>query len=147
MQTSQHDESSISFRNLDWKWVWVGVCMFIVFHLLPVHILRHGLLPPGIFQGWALAIWGFGGIAIVGFVVGYLSRGYTVWEPGLSGVMYVLVILLVSRFAGGVIPEKATAHVGFLAIILGAVFVLGVGGALIGELGQARKLSMEVKDE
>lgn len=139
MEAKQPTQPSTIFRSFNWKWVGVGLCMFIVFHLLPAHIVMYGFSPLRKIQGWPLAIWASGGIAIVGFAIGYLSRGYTVLEPGLAGLAYVVVVFLVSRITGGFLPQRASSELGLMLVSLGAVFVLGVGGALIGELFQLKK--------
>lgn len=133
MMATEQPEGRFSFRNIDWRWVIVGLCMFIVFHLLPMHIVGYGIPDWEPVRAWLLGTWGFAGVLIVGFVIGYLSKGYTVIEPGISGMAYVVIFLYSAERATRILPHEADSDLGVLLLSLGIVFVLAVAGAYVGE--------------
>jgi hypothetical protein len=124
--------------GLDWKWIGIGVVVMIVLNLIAGLIL--GLLfapqleavtsPEDVqFSGGQVVlavILNFLAFAIGGFIVGIKSTGRTIWEPGISAAIAVVIALLISGnfgivnlIAGGIVP-----------------FVAGVLGGWLGERRQ-----------
>lgn len=125
-------------RNLDWKWIGIGVLIMIVLNLLAGVVLGIFLrdeigeatqiqdirLSTG--QMAALAVLNILVFAIGGFIVGLKSAGRTILEPGISAAVAVIIALLLARdfsvgnlLAGGLVP-----------------FLAGVFGGWIGERRQ-----------
>jgi hypothetical protein len=117
-------------RNLDWKWIGLGVLIMLALNVAASFVLGLVLAPqlegatsPADVQlsgGQValLAVVSFLVFAIGGFIVGLKSTGRTILEPGISAAVAVLIALLLSRnfsfgglIAGGLVP--------FLAGVLG----------------------------
>jgi MFS family permease len=116
--------------KLDWKWIGIGVIVMIVLNLVAGLILAlflgpelEGLTSPEDVQlsGGQMvlaAVLNFLAFAIGGFIVGLKSAGRTIFEPGISAAIAVVIALLISGnftigniIAGGIVP--------FLAGVLG----------------------------
>jgi hypothetical protein len=123
-------------QPIDWQWVLMGYCFFVVFHLLPSFLML-GAFAGGLSEiGWPLGAWFFGGLVIVGYFIGYKSRGVTIIEPAIASVLYTLTLLLeFSQFSGHSLTWRnaAWAYVWFVLVLL-----LTIVGAWLGELAQAR---------
>jgi hypothetical protein len=124
--------------GLDWKWIGIGVVVMIVLNLIAGLILAF-LFAPQLeavtspedvqFSGGQVAlavVLNFLAFAIGGFIVGLKSTGRTIWEPGISAAIAVVIALLISGnfgivnlIAGGIVP-----------------FVAGVLGGWLGERRQ-----------
>lgn len=116
--------------NLDWTWIGVGVVIMLALSILVGLALGLFLAPElesasdvqsieltGV-QAVLLAVSNFLTFAVGGFIVGLKSSGRTIWEPGISAAIAVLIALLLSGgfslvnlVAGGLVP--------FLAGVLG----------------------------
>lgn len=117
-------------RNLDWKWIGIGVLIMLALNIAAGFIMALVLGPgvqgatsfeeinltPG--QMTAAAFLNFVAFVIGGFIVGLKSVGRTILEPGISAAIAVVIGLLLSGnlslgtiVAGGLVP--------FLAGILG----------------------------
>lgn len=117
-------------RNLDWKWIGIGVLIMIALYIVAGIVLGLFLqddigeatrvedvqLSGG--QMAMLAIVNFLVFLIGGFIVGLKSAGRTILEPGISAAVAVIIGLLVAGnfslgnvVAGGLVP--------FLAGLLG----------------------------
>ena len=116
--------------SLDWKWIGIGVVIMLALSML-VGLIVGLFLAPGLEpasdarnieltggQTALLALSNFLVFAIGGFIVGLKSAGRTIWEPGISAAIAVLIALLLSGsfslgnlVAGGLVP--------FLAGLLG----------------------------
>ncbi|HZA67848.1 MAG TPA: hypothetical protein VE592_12905 [Geminicoccaceae bacterium] len=124
--------------TLDWKWIGIGVVVMIVLNLIGGLILGlflgpqlEGVTSPEDVQlsGGQIAlaaVINFLAFAIGGFIVGLKSAGRTIFEPGISAAIAVLIALLISGnfsilniIAGGLVP-----------------FVAGVLGGWLGERRQ-----------
>ncbi len=124
-----------SLRNtkIDWKWVGVGYCLFVVFHLLPSYLLTGFTLGQ---DDIGRGIWLFVGLAIIAFYIGYRSRGVTILEPAISAILYDITLLLeFNQFWGrSVLHSWGTIYLwGILTL------TLGICCAWLGEIFQARK--------
>ena len=124
-------------QKIDWRWVGIGDCFFVVFHLLPSYFLI--FLSP-LFSQTNMAdkgIWLFLGLGVIGFYIGYRSKGVTILEPALSSVLYLLTLtLLFERFWG---RSLNTRTMGLMLIWVVVGFVISFVSAWIGEILQARK--------
>jgi hypothetical protein len=124
--------------TLDWKWIGIGVVVMVVLNLIAGLILGlflgpqlEGVTAPEDVQlsGGQIAlasVLNFLAFAIGGFIVGLKSAGRTIFEPGISAALAVLIALLISGnfsivniLAGGLVP-----------------FVAGVLGGWLGERRQ-----------
>jgi hypothetical protein len=124
--------------TLDWRWIGIGVVVMIVLNLIGGLILGlflgpqlEGVTSPEDVQlsGGQIAlaaVINFLAFAIGGFIVGLKSAGRTIFEPGISAAIAVLIALLISGnfsilhiIAGGLVP-----------------FVAGVLGGWLGERRQ-----------
>ena len=120
-------------RTIDWQWVRVGFCLYVVFHLLPSYLLATSWLASNPFS---FALWAFVGLAPIGFFIGYRSTGVTILEPGLSAIIYTVVLFLgILRLQDEALTFGAVAQsLGWM----GAAFIVAVGSAWVGELNQVR---------
>lgn len=116
--------------RLDWKWIGIGVAIMLALSIV-VGLLAGLVLAPELEgvtdpqdvelsggQAALLAVGNFLVFAIGGFIVGLKSAGRTIWEPGISAAIAVLIALLLSGsfslgnlVVGGLVP--------FLAGVLG----------------------------
>jgi len=125
-----------AFRPIDWKWVGMGYCFFVVFHMLPSYFIT-GVFTTSL-SGVAFlpGLWMFIGLAYVGFLVGYRSQGVTIAEPGLSSLLYALTLMYyMGKFTG---QEVSLRTVGFAYVTIVAIFVTAVVSAWLGEKAQER---------
>jgi hypothetical protein len=120
-------------RNLDWKWIGIGVLIMLALNIAAGFILALVLGPavqeagsleeisltPG--QVTLVAILNFVAFVIGGFIVGLKSVGRTILEPGISAAVAVVIGLLLSGnlslgniFAGGLVPFGAGILGGWL---------------------------------
>ncbi|HEU5482674.1 MAG TPA: hypothetical protein VFU80_06270 [Sphingomicrobium sp.] len=117
-------------RNLDWKWIGIGVLIMAALNIVAGLVLAPFLGPElegatsmedvdlSSGQMAMLAIANFLIFVIGGYIVGVKSAGRTILEPGLSAAAAVVLALLISRnFSIGNLIGSAL--VPFLAGILG----------------------------
>ena len=125
-------------RNLDWKWIGIGVLIMVALNIAAGFVLALVLGPE--VQGATnveditlsggqvalAAVINFLSFVIGGFIVGIKSAGRTILEPGISAAIAVVIALLISgnftvvnMIAGGLVP-----------------FVAGVVGGWLGERQQ-----------
>ena len=119
--------------TLDWKWIGIGVVVMVVLNLIAGLILGlflgpqlEGVTGPEDLQlsGGQIAlasVLNFLAFAIGGFIVGLKSAGRTIFEPGISAAIAVLIALLISGnfsivniLAGGLVPFVAGLLGGWL---------------------------------
>jgi hypothetical protein len=118
-------------EKFDWKWVFVGV-LFIVAGNAVVYLALRGLYAKMIADDKVMsAALSMAGVALLtyflgGLLVGRMSKGRTVKEPAVAGVLAVVVIFVVQFFMG---------MVNIIGLIVGAPFCFGVAylGGLVGE--------------
>jgi hypothetical protein len=120
-------------RNLDWKWIGIGVLIMIGLNIAAGFVLALVLgseirgatnveditLSGG--QVAVAAVVNFLSFVIGGFIVGIKSAGRTILEPGISAAIAVVIALLISgnftlvnMIAGGVVPFAAGVIGGWL---------------------------------
>jgi hypothetical protein len=119
--------------TLDWKWIGIGVVVMVVLNLIAGLILGlflgpqlEGVTAPEDLQlsGGQIAlasVLNFLAFAVGGFIVGLKSAGRTIFEPGISAAIAVLIALLISGnfsivniLAGGLVPFVAGLLGGWL---------------------------------
>ena len=124
------------FRKIDWRWVGVGYCFFVVYHLLPSYLLL-GLARFGFTDELTKGIWLFVGLAVIGCYIGYRSRAITILEPSISAVLYMFTLtLLFEQFWGRSFSMRSA---GLIYVWIFGGFVIAFVSAWVGELLQARK--------
>jgi hypothetical protein len=120
-------------RNLDWKWIGIGVLIMVGLNIAAGFILALVLgsdvegatgvedvtLSGG--QVVLVAVLNFLCFVVGGFIVGIKSVGRTILEPGISAAIAVLIALLISgnftlanMVAGGLVPFGAGVLGGWL---------------------------------
>jgi len=119
--------------RLDWKWIGIGVVIMIGLNiaagLIAVMVMGAQLKDAGTIEELSLsggqmlflAALNFLAFLIGGFIVGLKSAGKTIFEPGLSAAIAVLIALVISGnfslgglLAGGVVPFAAGILGGWL---------------------------------
>jgi len=127
-----------ALRPIDWKWIGMGYCYFVVFHMLPSYFFtgtRFSLMRSGFVE--LMGVWLFIGLAFVAFFIGFHSRGVTVIEPGLSSLMYAITIFFyLGRFTG---QDVSLRTIGYAYITALMFFLTAVLSAWLGEKMQQRK--------
>ena len=140
------DEKRSIFKvpPINWQWVLVGYCFFVVFHLLPSFLL-FGFSKALLKEELPAFIWFFLGLGIVSFFIGYKSRGVTIIEPAIAALLYTLTLI----FEFGTFSARSLSlrNVGALYVWTVVVLVLTLTGAWIGELVQARRARIAAKKE
>lgn len=125
------------FRKIDWRWVGIGYCLYIVYHLLPSYLLL-GMARHGLTGETAKAVWLYVGLGAIGLYIGYRSHGITILEPAISALLYMATLtLLFDQFWGRSFGPRSVGLIYFW--IVGGFFIAFVS-AWVGELIQARKL-------
>jgi len=131
-------DSLLSFKKLQWKWVWITLGLYVVFYFLPMYIIGSILRPvisPRL-DNSLLAIWFLGGIFLVSAYASFKSKGVTVWEPVLSS-MGAVILLFLARYAERLIAGKDFSFRFYnFTLVLGVFFAFSLVGAVCGELMQ-----------
>jgi hypothetical protein len=126
--------------KLDWKWIAIGLVIMVVLSLLGGLLL--GLILRPQIEGAAspdeISLGG-GAVALAlvvnvlsfligGFIVGVKSAGRTILEPGISALIAVILVLVIS--------QQLTA----MNVLIGGLvpFVAGVVGGWLGEKRSAK---------
>ena len=122
-------------KSIDWRWVEIGFCLFVVFHLLPSYLYVQSFTGTG-HSTFAYALWTFAALAPIGFYIGFRSTGVTILEPGLSALFYAVALVLGTMQ----VRDEAITFLSLAASLswLGAAFVVSVASAWVGEKVQAR---------
>jgi hypothetical protein len=126
-----------SLRAIDWKWVGIGYCCFVVFHLLPSYLLV-GYSLAARMEDAVKGVWLFLGLAPIAFYIGYRSRGVTILEPAISAIFYDITLLLEFRNFWGRTISHSWGIIYFWAL---ATLLITITCAWLGEIYQARKES------
>jgi hypothetical protein len=124
-----------SLRNvkIDWKWVGVGYCLFIVFQLLPTYLLNGFTLYE---SNLGTGFWLFVGVAIIAFYIGYRSRGRTILEPAISAILYDITLLLEFNRLWG---RSASHSLGIIYVWGILTLTIAICCAWLGEAFQAKR--------
>lgn len=119
--------------KLDWKWIAIGLVIMAVLYLVGNLVLGFVLRPQieaaaspeeiSLSGGQMLLAIIINALAFLigGYIVGIKSAGRTILEPGLSALVAVLIVLLISRqftvmnlVIGGLVPFVAGVLGGWL---------------------------------
>lgn len=128
---------------VDWRWILAGYCYLVLFHLLPTVMLGSFAFPVSPVGGIGsvkavnvATVWLLFGVAVVAFVIGYRSRGFTILEPAISGVLYAFTTAagFHGLLASNVREEVPMAIVFWVLIVI----ILTVASAWLGEIAQRR---------
>lgn len=123
-------------RGLDWRWIGIGVAIMfglnLVASLILVLLMGDSMPPPATTPEEAAAALGGGRLvlgaligmasfAIGGYIVGLKSPGRTVFEPGISAAIAVVIGLILggaltpgNLLIGGLVPFLAGLLGGYL---------------------------------
>lgn len=120
-------------EQLDWKWIGIGVVTMIVLNLMggvllgllifpqiaEVTDVRDISLTTG--QMWLALFINVLSFLVGGFIVGIKSAGRTIIEPGISALIAVILVLVISQqftagdlIVGGLVPFAAGVLGGWL---------------------------------
>jgi hypothetical protein len=125
---------SLKISKIDWKWVGIGYCFFVVFHLLPTYIVNGFYMSMEDTAG--RGIWLLVGLVIIAFYIGFRSRGVTILEPAISVLLYDVTLLLAFRE----LWASTVSYSWGMIFVLGFItLVLAICSAWMGELFQAKK--------
>jgi hypothetical protein len=120
----------IKKQAIDWRWLLVSFCFFVLFHLFPSS-LASGLKLFFSSRLWdSFFLWGVGGIAVISGYIGYRSRGKAVPEPVIAALLYVVLLRLIVTRTG-----SSTEYFGRIPAwlaILPIVFGIASAAALLG---------------
>ncbi len=131
-------DSLLSFKKLEWKWVWITLGLYAVFYFLPIYLIGSVLRPhvSTKFDNSLLAIWFLGGIFLVSAYASFKSKGVTVWEPVLSSVGAVVLMFLVRSLERALSGQFLSFQFYNFSLVLGVFFAFSLVGAVCGELLQ-----------
>lgn len=131
-------DSLLSFKKLEWRWVWITLGLYVVFYFLPLYligtVLRHYITPR--LDSSLLAMWFLGGIFLVSAFASFKSKGVTVWEPVISVFGAVILMILARSLERLVSGQAFTFQFYHFGLVLGVFFSFSLVGAVCGELLQ-----------
>jgi hypothetical protein len=122
-------DNQSSKRIINWRWVETGFCLYVLFHLFPLYVLFFSRSGAG--EAFSFALWTFIGLAPIGCYIGYRSVGFTILEPGISALLYSLVLVV-----GMILFHDESVGAASVALSLawmGAAFLIAVVSAWVGE--------------
>jgi len=131
-------DSLLSFKKLEWKWVWITLGLYAVFYFLPIYLISSVLKSfiSARADSSLFAIWFLGGIFVVSAYASYKSKGVTVWEPVISSVGAV-ILMIVARSVVHIISKGDLSFQFYnYTLVLGVFFAFSLVGAVCGELLQ-----------
>ena len=140
LRRSDMAELSTGSKKLDWNWVGVTFVLYVIFYLLPI------LLVGGVFgnfiittkAGLFIGAWSFGAALILSAIVGFLSKGVTILEPAIGGVILVILWFLAYRvFIARYSEARVFVDIPYLVGIMISIFLLSLLGAWYGEKAQS----------
>jgi hypothetical protein len=84
-----------------------------------------------------IGAWSFGGAILLPAIAGFLSKGITLWEPAIAGVMLVVIWYITFRlFFARYIAPGISEDIPYLILIMILIFLLSLLGAWYGERAQ-----------
>jgi hypothetical protein len=123
------------FQRIDWRWVGIAYCFFVVFHLMPLYVLT-GISEVDIGRSMP-PMWLFVGLFVISYYVGYRSPGVTIAEPTIASVLYNLTLLMEFGSFRSAIPKVSFLAQAFVWFVF--TTAITIVGAWFGEIMQARK--------
>jgi hypothetical protein len=141
-----NDNRLFQLRPLDWRWLVLTYCFFILFHLfLSFIVVWGGRTNTEIFLRtdtvmWPTLAWMVVGIFLVASYVGFRSISITVLEPGLAAVFYLATLFLSMKNVGQADTVRHLIILTLWVVLMHLLaFLIGCGGAAFGEWLQMRK--------
>ena len=133
-----NDMQTLRLTKIDWRWLVVTYCFFVLFHLLPT------LLELTLWQFflsleiWQFVLWTGGGVALISAYVGYRSSGVTILEPGIAAMFYMATLIAIMSKIRYI---HATSYrlIGLLVALHLITFLIGCFGAAIGNWMKTRR--------
>ncbi len=114
------------------RWVGFGFCFFVTLHLLPAYMLYQlRFFSPAL--SIIYDVWIFAGTALIAFLIGYISRGVTIVEASIAGVLYSVVLMAAAHRMWDAPVTMSTS------VWIYAIFAITVISAIFGEAIQAMK--------
>ena len=131
-------DSLLSFKKLEWKWVWITLGLYLVFYFLPIYLIGSVLRPhiSLLLNNTLLAIWFLAGIFLVSGYASFKSKGVTVWEPVISSVGAVVLMIVARSIERLVTGQFLSFQFYDYTLVLGVFFAFSLVGAVCGELLQ-----------
>lgn len=141
------------FNKIDWQWVGLCFCFFVVGHLLPLCVIRLMISKWSYFAPYPYSA-GVGVndiiiiiisvvlISVIGCYIGYRSRRVTILEPGIAALFYIIVISAITPMLWQ--GEFQVRDYLNIFIMISSAFVIAVIGAYIGKIFQARKMKKSI---
>ena len=131
-------DSLLSFKKLEWKWVWITLGLYLAFYFLPIYLIGSVLRPhiSVLLDNSLLAIWFLGGIFLVSAYASFKSKGVTVWEPVISSLGAVILMIVVSSVERLITGQVFSFQYYNYSLVLGIFFAFSLVGAVCGELLQ-----------
>jgi hypothetical protein len=131
-------DSLLSFKKLEWKWVWITLGLYVAFYFLPIYLIGSVLRPhvSVLLDNSLLAIWFLGGIFLVSAYASFKSKGVTVWEPVISSVGAVILMIVASSVERLLTGQVSSFQYYNYTLVLGIFFAFSLVGAVCGELLQ-----------
>jgi hypothetical protein len=132
-------DASARAHKLQWKWVGITFLLEVIFYLLPI------LFVGRVFGDFVISIkaetfigaWSFGGAILLPAIAGFLSKGITIWEPAIAGVLLVVIWYIAFRlFFARYIAPGISEDIPYLILIMILIFLLSLLGAWYGERAQ-----------
>ncbi len=145
------EQARVSF-SVDWRWIVAGYCYLVLFHLFPTYLLGGITMTVGMrFPSFAIGsdldpsdlvmVWLLAGVAIVAFVVGLRSKGFTILEPAAAAMLYAMTITLAfHRILSARVHGRPVLALLFWWLI---VIILSVASAWVGEIVQRSRMAKE----
>jgi hypothetical protein len=122
---------------INWTWILVGFCFYIVFHLFPTYTI---LSFPTIKPNGILTIL-FIGVSAIGVISGYLSEKKIYIESGIAALLYTLLIVILlntlfnekSSYPNYELFHLVNQSISFYIFIMLGSFALAGIGSWIGD--------------
>jgi hypothetical protein len=132
--------------HIDWRWVGIGYCCFVVFQLLPVIIIRDLLRgfkfnvnANGYSMFMVLLVGGLFLVSIIiPFSIGFRSKGMAIFESGISTVLY-FITLVIQSLGNASHHFTLVESIGIYLFVEILLFSLAMAFAWVGTYVHARK--------
>lgn len=131
-------------KAIDWRWLLVSFCFFVLFHLFPSS-LASGLKL--FFSSHSLdtfALFGVGGIAAISVYIGFRSSGKAILEPGIAALLYIVLLRLIVTPTGS--SAEYFGRIPIWLAILPVAYLIGCAGAMVGAWFYRRRLKNNAAD-
>jgi hypothetical protein len=130
------------FGKIDWRWIGISFCFYVVFHLLPSYVMAWSLPLTGQGAEW---MWIVFGTFVISIYLAYRSTGVTIVEPTLGALLYIIALALSMPRLFSSQAMSAHRFRGILFWGIAGVLVFTFFGAWLGEVLQRRKERREQK--